>query len=150
MISRSIQASLGFSLIEALFATAVLIVGAGSLAQLVALSAQANRGSRNLTLSSVLAGQQLEQLRATPFGELAPSPPGTLVRDTSGYVDFLDATGSPVGRSSDAEFTRRWSVEPLPASPATTLVFQVIVTTKRDRGPIDARLVGVKTRRAGS
>ena len=56
-------------------------------------------------------------------------------------------------------FIRRWSVEPLPVNPNNTLILQVLVTKRVDRGVADtvgsvqrlrdeARLMTVKTRKA--
>lgn len=71
---------------------------------------------------------------------LVVSPAGSLDRNTPGYVDFLDAHGRWVGTGSTppaaAVFARRWSVAPLPADPADTLVLQVFVT----RTATDARV----------
>jgi hypothetical protein len=95
---------------------------------------------------------------------LAPSPPDTLRVNTAGYVDYLDGSGAPLDAraltpSSAAVFTRRWSIEPLPAKPDNTLVLQVLVIRSENRGvggpisgsrrlPGEARLVSVKTRKA--
>jgi hypothetical protein len=98
---------------------------------------------------------------------VSPSPAGTLGRNTPGYCDFLDASGRPVAPGLDASeppggavYIRRWAVTPLDTSPADTLVLQVLVTTRRDRGaadvttrverlPDEARIVAVKTRKRG-
>lgn len=73
---------------------------------------------------------------------LSPSPPGTLLRDTEGYVDYLDATGRWVGRAlplaGTAVYARRWAITPLPSSPEDAVVLQVLVTTvagERRLGP---------------
>jgi len=63
---------------------------------------------------------------------LRPSPAGTLQRDTAGYVDYLDATGSWVGGASPppaSVFVRRWSIEPLADDPGDTVVLRAFVTT---------------------
>ena len=54
-------------------------------------------------------------------------------------------------------YMRRWSVEPLPTNPNNTVILQVLVTRRNDRGaanagsvlrlPDEARLIGVKTRK---
>lgn len=181
----------GFSLLEAIVSTTILIVGVGALAQLFLVSTQANRSSRVTTLASILAQEKMEQLRGLTWGfdnlglavtdtttdttvvpespfdgkGLSPSPFGSLGRNTAGYCDFLDGAGRPLGGGvtppGGTVFVRRWSVEPLPTHPDTTIVLQVLVTTKRDRGapdsvadthvrrlPDEARLVSIKTRKA--
>ena len=54
-------------------------------------------------------------------------------------------------------YTRRWSIEPLPSNPNNTVILQVLVTRRTDRGaadagnvarlPEEARLMSVKTRK---
>jgi len=179
----------GFSLLEVLLATTILAVALASLAQLFTMSTQANAGAKSTTYASVLAQQKMEQLRSMTFGfdnlglpitdtttditvvpekvtggkGLAPSPTGSLGKNTDGYFDFLDKAGNSLGGGatppSGTAYIRRWSVEPLPTNPNNTLVFQVLVTRFRDRGaadtavevkrlPEEARIISVKTRKA--
>jgi prepilin-type N-terminal cleavage/methylation domain-containing protein len=92
---------------------------------------------------------------------LSPSPAGTLAQDTPGWVDYLDNNGCVIGggqRPQGTVYTRRWSVEPLPTNPNNTLILQVLVTRRLDRGAADqgsvarmneeARLMSVKTRKS--
>jgi hypothetical protein len=54
-------------------------------------------------------------------------------------------------------YTRRWSVEPLPTNPNNTLILQVLVTRRTDRGDAnqgnvmrmneEARVMSIKTRK---
>jgi prepilin-type N-terminal cleavage/methylation domain-containing protein len=172
----------GFSLLEVLVAITILVVTLTTLAQLSTTAARTNITARRATVAALLAAQKMEQLRALTWGfdaagnrssdtttditifpprpnqgvGLSPSPPGALRQNTSGYCDYLDANGRWVGAGAfappTAVFARRWSVEPLPASP-DSLVLQVIVarhragTTERLL-PDEARLVTVKTRTA--
>ena len=92
---------------------------------------------------------------------LSPSPAGTLSNNVSGWVDYLDVNGCLLGGGaaapSRATYIRRWSVEPLPTNPNNTLVLQVLVTRRTDRGeanegnvtrlPEEARLMSIKTRK---
>ena len=93
---------------------------------------------------------------------LQPSPGGTLATNTDGYVDFVDINGCGLGGGTTAPagtiYIRRWSIEPLPTNPNNTLVLQVLVTRRTDRGneasagsvmrlPEEARLISVKTRK---
>ena len=163
----------GFSLLEVLFATTMLVVGVAGLAQLFALSTRTNTSARATTFASLLAQQKMEQLRGLTWGfdtlglpltdtstniaaavesptggtGLTPSPTGTLGSNTNGYVDYLDATGKSLGSGSNAPqgtvFVRRWSIEPLPTNPNNTLVLQVLVFRNGSRGAVD-NTVGVK------
>jgi prepilin-type N-terminal cleavage/methylation domain-containing protein len=94
---------------------------------------------------------------------LNPSPAGTLDSNTPGFVDYLDARGNWVGGGATpppaAVYIRRWSIDPLPTNPNSTLVLQVLVTTRirevqvggagtRTRHADDALIATVKTRKA--
>lgn len=98
---------------------------------------------------------------------LTPSPGGALGSNTTGYVDYLDQFGTSLCAAAGScgatpptgtAYIRRWSVEPLPTNPNNTLVLQVLVTQRRNRGtadagsvrraPDEARIVSIKTRKA--
>jgi type II secretory pathway pseudopilin PulG len=157
----------GFSLIEVMVATCLLVTALVSLAQLFVISTRSNLGSHNTTYAAVLAEQKLEELRAlawgydtqglalsdtttnttvspeTPTGGtgLTPSPSTSLQSNTSGYVDYVDSFGNKLGTGAtppaQAIYTRRWSITPLPTNPNNTLVIQVLVTRNRNRGAAD-------------
>jgi prepilin-type N-terminal cleavage/methylation domain-containing protein len=92
---------------------------------------------------------------------LSPSPAGTLGQNTDGWVDYLDVNGCVLGGGGNAPqgttYIRRWSVEPLPTNPNNTLILQVLVTKRTNRGaadqgnvtrlPEEARLMSIKTRK---
>jgi prepilin-type N-terminal cleavage/methylation domain-containing protein len=158
----------GFSLLEVLVATTVFALAVAGLADVCAVAARANATARVSTLSSMLATQKMEQLRALTWGfdeagaplsdattdisvsperpgagvGLSPSPASALGQNIAGYCDYLDATGRSLGGGTSAPaaavFARRWSVEPLPSNP-NTLVLQVIVT-RAIRGGARGRL----------
>ena len=103
---------------------------------------------------------------ATPSANgagLNPSPSTALDQNTPGYVDYLDTFGNYAGTGAtppgNAEYIRRWSIQPLPTNPNNTLILQVLVTTvateqsltgvtTRRRMPGDALIVSVKTRKS--
>lgn len=178
----------GFTLVEVMIATTLLAVSLTALAELFAVSVKNNLTARNGTFTQVLAAQKMEQLRGLTWGfdplglpvsdvatdttvspeaatggkGLAPSPSNTLQSNTTGYVDYLDAYGNALGGGTvvpdNTAYIRRWLIEPLPTNPNNTLVLQVLVTRRRDRGtadagsvaraPDEARLITVKTRKA--
>ena len=192
--SASSNRESGFSLIEVLLATGLMAFALVSLAQLFALSTRNNVSARYSTLSSMLAEQKMEQLRALTWGfdllnlplsdlstnvaefeatgncaaadagagvGLTPSPSNTLQANVDGYVDYVDENGCGLGGGTvmpaNAIYIRRWSVEPLPTNPNNTIILQVLVTPRVDRGvandgsvtrlPDEARLISVKTRK---
>ncbi len=148
----------GFSLTEVIVASAVLVTGLVSVAQLFAVSTDANKSARRTSMSTVLAQQKLEQLKGlawgfdafglpvsdyasnlavfpptpTGGGGLAISPEDALNENTPGFVDFLGPYGQWVGTGSvppsGTVYVRRWSVAALPTNPNNTLVFQVRVS----------------------
>ncbi len=92
---------------------------------------------------------------------LSPSPWGTLAQNVAGWVDYVDQNGCTLGGGATPAagtiYIRRWSVEPLPTNPNNTLILQVLVTRRVERGDADAgnvlrmneeaRLMSVKTRK---
>ncbi len=93
---------------------------------------------------------------------LMPSPAGTLTSNIPPYVDYLDEQGRWLGNGvtppRGAIFIRRWAVQPLPESPARTLILSVLVTTvaaeahrgttpRRGRSGQETVLAGLKTRK---
>ncbi|MGE5360204.1 MAG: type IV pilus modification PilV family protein [Bacteroidales bacterium] len=172
----------GFTLIEVLVAVSIFVVGVLALVQLVIVATDANRSARATTFAVVLAQQKMEQLRSLAWGfdvrgvpvsdtttdisvvpatsggsGLSPSPAGALTQNLDGFVDYLDQHGTWVGTGptpvADTVYIRRWSIEPLPSSPNSMLILQVLVTRLRDRGaanarlPEEARLVAAKSRK---
>jgi type II secretory pathway pseudopilin PulG len=93
---------------------------------------------------------------------LSPSPPGTLLTSTPGYVDYVDAYGCGLGGGTQppdgAVYVRRWAIDPLPHDAEHSLVLQVSVMRQllaggeiaapRRRMPQEARLVTMRTRKA--
>jgi len=111
----------GFSLVEVLVATVLLALSLAALAELFAISVRNNAVAKHGMAAAMLAAQKVEQLRART--DLAASPGQTLQQDTAPYVDHV------------GQYTRRWSIEPVPASSA--FVIQVLVTRRSDRGAAD-------------
>ena len=123
------RASAGFTLIEVLIATALLVAMAVGVAQLLGIGVAAGRAARFHTSTAILAAGKLEQLRSLPWSfdpglaasmiprsdfsanlsidppadggpGLAPSPPGTLTANVPPFVDYLDAQGTWAGNGS--------------------------------------------------
>ncbi len=135
--AKFFRAARGFSLLELLVASTILTVGLVSLAQLLALAVTANAAAGQATYAAVLAAQKIEDLRAMSWESLQ----GTI----GDSADSLDRAGRTLDNSSRrAAYTRRWSVDPLPADPNNTLVIEVIVRSRRD----DTRIITVRTRTA--
>ena len=173
----------GFSLIETTVAAGLLAASLVSLAQLLDLAVRNNRDARVVTYATLLAEQKLEELRALTWGfdahglpnadtstdtaanpptssggtGLSASPSGSLDVNIGGFVDYVDRFGDKLGGGATAPagaiYTRRWSIQPLPADPGNGLIIQVVVTrTVAPAGPVsgarraEARLLAVRTR----
>ena len=148
----------GFSMLETIFATGVLATAVVALAQMFTISVAKNNRKRRPSLhhdagraEDGTAARPDVRLRhdrpadhgyddrhraavETPNGGtgLTPSPAGTLVHNTNGYVDYIDQFGNILGGGEGirlkAVYIRRWSIEPLPTNPNNTIVIQVMVT----------------------
>lgn len=164
-------------MLEVAVALGLLTVAVVALAQLVLASGAAGQDTRRSDLASVLAQERVEQLRALSWGyeaDGAPredtsggtgtagepgmgvgvSPPDALVRDTPGFVDYVDDSGRLVPAAGGAAFVRRWLVAPSLDGPGEALVVRVLVirrefrldgSPERSRGA--ALLTTVRTRR---
>jgi type II secretory pathway pseudopilin PulG len=178
----------GFSLIEALVAAGLLAVALVTLCELFVAAMRTSLDSRSTTFATVLAQQKVEELRALtwgfdpmgipitdtttntavdpaqPFGGtgLSSSPASALQRNTPGFTDYVDRFGHTLGGGAspppNTAYTRRWSIEPVISSPGNTVVIQVLVTPRFERGAAEdgavrrlageARLVAVRTRKS--
>ena len=96
----------GFTLIETIIAASLLAVALVTLAQFVGAAVQSGAAARARAMTTVMAEQKMEQLRATSWAAIAATP--------GSVTDYLDASGGvrcdgatePCG---DAVFERRWS-----------------------------------------
>ncbi len=136
MRGERLRSERGFSLVEILIASTILIVALLSLAQLLSLATAANGAAGRATFSAVLAAEKLEELHTLTWESVR--------RQAGESVDYLDRSGRPVGNAAAAAYGRRWLIDPLPADPDNSLVIQVMVGGRRD----EARIAGVRTRKA--
>jgi type II secretory pathway pseudopilin PulG len=58
----------GFSILEVMFASAIMLAGAASLAQLFVMSTRTNINAKSTSMGTLLAQQKMEQLRALQWG----------------------------------------------------------------------------------
>src|SRR5437016_6329792 len=87
-------AARGFSLIEALIATIVMMVVTAAATQLIVMSRRATQSALTTSLAATLAEQKMEQLRALQWGfDLA----GNAVADVSSDVTIVPQGGRGVG-----------------------------------------------------
>jgi hypothetical protein len=129
----------GFTLVEVIAATGILVVGIVTLGQLALLARASNRSAARLTIATVLAQDKLEQLRADVWPDVA----------SDGCCEYFNADGGLLGRGQNpptgTEYVRRWAIEPVPLSPDAARCLYVSVAAKA-AAPV--RLVSVRSRRA--
>ena len=130
----------GFTLIETLIATTLLVTVLAGVAELVALSVRFARDSGQSGAALRAAQAKLESLCALRFGyddlgasltdpRLEPSSVTSLSSDTSGYVDWVDVSGAVQSIADGAEFVRRWRVVPIANDDPETIAIDVCVYT---------------------
>lgn len=111
----------GFTLIEVMVATGLLVTIALGTAQLFALATGHTLSARHQLLMTVAAERKIDELAAAAArGLVAIAPSGTLDRDIAGFVD-RPAEGGGV-------YLRRWCVTPVLGyeSEALAIVVRVV------------------------
>jgi len=99
----------GFTLIEATVATLILMFGLASIFNLMIVATTSNNVANRASAATVLASQQLEVLRSTPFSTLVASPADSLdVCYSAPPVYCQTTTIEGVG-----QFETRWLVRTL-------------------------------------
>ena len=133
----SLTSARGFTLVETLVATSILITALAGIAQLFVLGMHLTRGASASGGALIAAQQKLEGLRALAFtyddggtavtaAELATSPATSLDEDIDGNVDWVDDDAQSSDRPEGAAFVRRWRVSSIDGS-ADALAIEVCV-----------------------
>jgi type II secretory pathway pseudopilin PulG len=153
----NIRLAAGFSLIEALLASALVAGAITTLAQLVMQSAEQTARAEHATIASVLAQAKLEELRSLAFrfdangtrvGDpaLAPSAADSLIADSPPHVEGLDRFGQPVGPGEVPAYVRRWSIALAPLDPDTLVLAACVLPASVPR-LLNTCVWGVRVRR---
>jgi len=131
----------GFTLIETVVATGILVTALAGIAQLLALSVRSTRDAGSHSAALIAAQGKLEALRALAFSYDAAGSPvtaaelgvrnsGSLDDDTPGAVDYVDANGAILDEENQGQgavFTRRWRITLLDAFVPEALAIEVCV-----------------------
>jgi len=129
----------GFTLLETLIATAILVTALAGIAQLFGLAVRTTRESGSHSVALLAAQAKLETLRSLELaygsaGErltdpaLEASPSRSLLEDTADYVEALDATGAVVAaEDGETAFIRRWAITPIDHEEPQAAVIEVCV-----------------------
>lgn len=149
----------GFTLVEALTATAILSGAVMAVAQLSVLSSRSNLQSRDISYANVLASQKLAELSARAVSDLTPTSADAWAQATAGALDYLDGHGAvvtPGDVDALAIYVRRWSITPIAGDTTGGVVIEVSAGRVHrlpsgvvaDAEAFDvARVVGVRTAR---
>jgi Tfp pilus assembly protein PilV len=116
---RALRDPRGFSLLDALIASAILASALLSLAQLIAVAVKTTAAAGRMTDAALLASQKVEELRAGSWSELQ------------------SGADSPA-----AGFARSWTVTPLAADPDNVALLEILVRTAGSQ----TRMVALKTK----
>ena len=155
----------GLSLIETMVATLILLIGIVSVMSLFAVAVTQNTNQGDFaTRTTEYCQDKMEQLLALSFSDSATDttvyPPAasggtglgsggsvnTATAPTTGYVDYLDASGNLLANSTGWFYKRQWSIS-LDAT-GTIKTITVVAITKAQAGsgnPPWTRLVSFKT-----
>jgi Tfp pilus assembly protein PilV len=96
----------GFTLSEALIAMLILMFGLASIFNLMIVATTSNSVANRASAATLVAAQELEVLRSTPFSQLVDSPTDALDVQTAGFFRVTEVQG--VGRIES-----RWIVQTL-------------------------------------
>lgn len=162
-LPRALLSARGTSLVDALIALSIVVTTITGVGHLLLWSRRTVWSTGAGSISTVLADQKLEQLRALRWQvdgqghavsdlttDLAQDPPtmggaglraspmGVLHANVSGFVDYLDADGAWRGTGvrppPGAAFVRRWAIVPLASDPLHTLILHVVCFPVVDDG----------------
>ena len=129
----------GFTLIESLVATGLLVTIALGSAQILTMSVTRTRAARDQLSMSLLASTMVDELAAQAAdGSIEMSPPDTLERDVDGWCDRTLEGGRT--------FVRRWQVRRVEGFTDESAV-GIVVRVLPESGPGDTRIVTIRERR---
>ena len=151
----------GFTLVETIVATSILITALAGVAQLLILAAQLTRQAGASGQALIAAQEKLESLRGLSFGydlagnkdtapPLAPSTYSTLFESTPPYVDWIDSSGTTLSEPVGAALVRRWRIDTWDDVTPEAITIEVCVfrvsTGGADIGAAEACLSTIRTR----
>lgn len=128
----------GFTLLETIVATGIMVTALAGIAQLFILSTHLTRRAGASGIALVAAQDKLESLRALNFAydaagasitdpALQSSPPTSLDQDVEANVDWLDPDGEAAPAVGSAAFARRWRITTIGESSPDTIAIEVCV-----------------------
>lgn len=118
----------GFTLIEVLVATLVMVIGLAGMAQLLGVSTIMHADAREVSTGTQLAQAKIDELMKmnmalAPAVQITPANPDSLGQNVAGYFD-----------TPQAGVTRRWRVQAGPAPNTRVLTVRVVNARARAYG----------------
>ncbi len=118
----------GFTLIETMIATGILVSGLVAVAYMFSYSVQTNYTTQQMTSATMLVHDKLEELRATSFGTLASGGGLDGTNPTTNFREWVTIATNGAVTSSTAEVTtagylRLWQITGTNPLTITVVVF---------------------------
>jgi len=107
-VRRSASGENGFTLVEAIIAMVVFIIGVIGIANLFMVAASHTYVANCMSASTAEASQTMDDLKATAFDTLVPG--GDLGNDDAGYHAYTTVSGV-------VQIRTRWTIEQMNAAP---------------------------------
>jgi len=127
----------GFTLVEVLVATALVVVVAAGSAQLFAIAIRQGIASRQQLAMTLVASRKIDELAArVARNDFTVAPAGVLDRATDGFADVAVEAG--------ATFQRRWLIAPAIGYPSTAVVIIVRASALAPAPAADVELVTLR------
>lgn len=150
----------GFTLLETVVATGILVTALAGIAQLFVLGSHLTRQASASGIAVVAAQDKLESLRGLRFAydeagasvtapELSPSLSSSLDQNVDASVDWIDGDGRAGDRAEGAALVRRWRISTIGGAPPDAIAIEVCVFKApgaADHRAADACLAAVRTR----
>src|SRR5262245_60016191 len=109
----------GFTLLEALITTLILVFGLVSVAFLFTFSEQTNLANQERTAATILLQDKMEELSSAPWNSPAWNTGGSLdpSRPAPGFIDYIS--------TDHTTFLRIWEIQGLSSRTATVVVYSL-------------------------
>lgn len=131
------SSSRGFTLVEVLVATAILVTVAAGSAQLFAIAITHNVAARQQLAMSVAASRKIDELAdMVAHGSVPAAPIGAVDRAIDGFSDVTVECG--------ASLQRRWLIAPLASYSATAVVIIVRIVPVSSRAAPEIEVATIR------
>lgn len=127
----------GFTLVEALVALFIVTMILLSIAQLMTYGLYVHETAADLTETTALAQEKLEQLRNLSYKSLVPG--GSIDVNSAGFFDSSDIDGNGI-----VDYTRRWEITDL--GDRKQIRVRVIAALNLTGGPKEATFAALVAR----